>query len=635
MTIPLAPYPPSAIRTSIPPNDWSAITQSWNTALALLLQTPSTQPSDNLTAFLNSYLASAPILPVDALRRSVFLLLHRLLTDSPKLLDTPEFLEGFARLYCNVPTAQKLLESLWKNHEAEVEKAVKALKKKHLPVFSKANVTYNDAASLSRIFQLSPKAAATFLAGEEFVDVALDGAEVVVKLYARAMTEAARVNWSVVVDALYSLTVPSSGKKEKALARRLAGLRLGPMLKSMSNGTESESRVAAVVEKLHELSPPPRKVKSKPALDKGKGIAAPESSPGPARSDQQEAETASKVDQIRDMFPHLGAGFVRRCLKEIGSVEEVTMALLEQNLPPQLLEADQSEEFFPPESVQFARPSFPSPSPVPKPSLPERKNVYDNDAFDILAPSAFRNLTVGKRHNSATADKLLKASDVPKSAILSALEAFDSDEDERDDTYDSNDVGGAVDVVDDQADDEHVVYMAYQRSAADFLKDARGGTARKALKEATGWTDEQLEGWGVMLAREPDRQRRLERKFAAREMESGRQQQVQLERTSWRTGDAESERGRARGRGRGGRGRGGPGREGHVAPPSGPSAVSNGSGGPSGSGSGGPGGNPQQGTNPGRGRARKEQNKGRVGNHNRREGHAKKLARGFGGGPVE
>jgi activating signal cointegrator complex subunit 2 len=276
----------------------------------------------------------------------VFLLLHRLLTDSPKLLDTPGFLEGFARLYCNVPTAQKLLVSLWKSHEAEVEKAVKALKKKHLPVFSKANVTYDDAASLSRVFQLSPKAAATFLAGEEFVDVALDGDEVVVKLYARAMTEAARVNWSVVVDALYSLTVPSSGKKEKALARRLAGLRLGPKLKSMSNGTESESRVAAVVEKLHELSPPPRKVKSKPAMDKGKGIAAPEPSPGPARTDQEEEETASKVDQIRDMFPHLGAGFVRRCLKEIGSVEEVTMALLEHNLPPQLLEADQSEELY-------------------------------------------------------------------------------------------------------------------------------------------------------------------------------------------------------------------------------------------------------------------------------------------------
>ncbi|KAI5816227.1 hypothetical protein BZA77DRAFT_387889 [Pyronema omphalodes] len=633
MAIPLAPYPPPAIRTSIPPNDWSAITQSWNTALTLLLQTPSAQLTDNLITFLISYLVSAPISPIDALRRPVFLLLHRLLSESPKLFDTPGFLEGFARLYYNVPAAQNLLVSLWKSHEVEVEKAVQALKKKHLPVFSKANLTYDDAASLSRVFQLSPKAAAIFLAGEEFVDVALDGDEVVVKLYARAMTEAARVNWSVVVDALYSLTVPSSGKKEKALAKRLAELGLGPRLRSLANGTESESRVAAVVEKLHELSPPPRKVKSKPAMDKGKGIAAPEPSTEPARTDQEEAETASKVDQIRDMFPHLGAGFIRRCLKEIGSVEEVTMALLEQNLPPQLLEADQSEEFFPPESVQFSRPSFPSPSTVPKPSLPERKNIFDNDAFDTLAPSAFRNLTVGKRHNSATADKLLKSSDVPKSAILSALEAFDSDDDERDDTYDSNDVGGAVDVVDDQADDEHVVYMAYQRSAADFLKDARGGAARKALKEATGWTDEQLEGWGVMLAREPDRQRRLERKFAAKEIQGGKQQQVQLERTSWRTGDAESERGR--GRGRGGRGRGGPGRGGHAATQSGPSAPSNGAGGPSASGSGGQGGDQKQGTNPSRGRARKEQNKGRVGNHNRREGHAKKMARGFGGGPTE
>ena len=68
----------------------------------------------------------------------------------------------------------------------------------------------------------------------------------------------------------------------------------------------------------------------------------------------------------------------------------------------------------------------------------------DTAEEDLLLAST-ANLHLGKR--PADVDTLLSApSTAPqKAAILSALAAFDSDDDERDDTYDAADVGGTVD----------------------------------------------------------------------------------------------------------------------------------------------------------------------------------------------
>ena len=330
MSIPLAPFPPPSVRASISSTDWAAIIESWNTALSLLLQLPSStfapaSCSANLNTFLTTYCAFTPLSsPADPLRKKAFLLIHRTSTSAKPvpLLTTPGFLEGFGRVYAKVPAAQRLLAELWRTHEAELEKEIKALKKRHFPVFSRVAVTHGAAVNLSRLFQLSPKIAAVFLAGDEFADAAADGGGgsggdvVVVKLFARAMTEASQVNWSVVIDGLYSLTTPSSGKKEKALAMRLSALGLGVKLTALADGTEYAARVEGAVQKLHELAPPVRQRKAGrhhgKVRDKGKGVV--------TASDQQEAETADKVDQIRDIFPDLGTGFVRRCLEamEIG-----------------------------------------------------------------------------------------------------------------------------------------------------------------------------------------------------------------------------------------------------------------------------------------------------------------------------
>lgn len=249
------------------------------------------------------------------------------------------------------------------------------------------------------------------------------------------------------------------------------------------------------------------------------------------------------------------------------------------------------------------------------PQLPVRHNIYDDDDFDRLAADTAA-ISFGKRPER-NADELLKdrSTTSNKAAILSALAAFDSDDDERDDTYDAADVGGTVDSSANQEADgandsnEEVLFRTFQSDPKLFDRDAtaRRSPARSKIREETAMTDEAIEGWALMLTRNPQQMRRLESKYAF-----NGQQQLQIERTSWRaspagSGAEDSDRGpgaprggRGRGRGRGGIGRG---RGGNVA------------GTPS-----------DKGTEAAR--RQKEASKGSRANHNRRDGRAKKMARG-------
>ncbi len=255
------------------------------------------------------------------------------------------------------------------------------------------------------------------------------------------------------------------------------------------------------------------------------------------------------------------------------------------------------------------------------PLLPTRRNIHDNDAFDRLTISQSQ-IHRGLKNSDQTADIALQdhGAALNKAAILSALAAFDSDDDERDDTYDVEDVGGTVDTAIPGSDEidadlkdrnEEALFRAYKLSPEAFGRDAtaRRGKARLALRSETGMTDEAVEGWAIMLGRDPRRLRRLEAKF---EMFGG--QQRQLDRTSYREGsgteesdrgEGSSSRGRGgyRGRGRGGRGGAG----GDVAGPADEKETQI-------------------------ARQRKDANKSGRANHNRRNQRAKKIARaGFPG----
>lgn len=207
-----------------------------------------------------------------------------------------------------------------------------------------------------------------------------------------------------------------------------------------------------------------------------------------------------------------------------------------------------------------------------------------------------------------------------KSHILAALAAFDADDDERDDTYDQEDVGASVDTAAPDGDansdlsdkNEEALFRAYSTDRGVFGREAetRRGKGRAALKSETGMSDEAIEGWGIMVGRDPKRLRRLEAKFS-----SFHGQQRELQGTSWKAspavsgdeGSGDAGRGRFGGRGRGrGRGRGGGGRGGRGGSVAGPSD--------------------DKGTQISR--QRKEANKGSSANHNRKAQRDKKMARG-------
>lgn len=262
-----------------------------------------------------------------------------------------------------------------------------------------------------------------------------------------------------------------------------------------------------------------------------------------------------------------------------------------------------------------------APHPTP-PQLPTRHNIFDDDEFDQLAIDASK-LHFGQRNPDKTADDILRdRSTAPnKAAILSALAAFDSDDDERDDTYDVADVGGTVDSAapgnnpeedrtssDVRDAQDEILFRAYRAMPNVFDRDAatRRGKPRMLLRGETGMTDEAIEGWGLMLSRDGRQQKRLEAKFSAF---TGAQKE--LAPTSWRASPAgsgtEDSDVDGNNRGRGGRLRGAPrgrGRgRGNVAGPSGERDTE-------------------------AARRGKEANKGSRANHNRRDQRARKMARG-------
>lgn len=158
----------------------------------------------------------------------------------------------------------------------------------------------------------------------------------------------------------------------------------------------------------------------------------------------------------------------------------------------------------------------------------------------------------------------------------------------------------------------------YKSNPGVFGRDqaTRRSKERTALKLESGMTDESLEGWALMLSRDTRQMRRLEAKFS----HFGGEQR-ELKASSWKatptgsgTEDSDANNGDRPGygpndRGRGGRLRGAPrgggrGRvRGDVAGPTGERSTE-------------------------AARRGKEASKGSRANHNRREGRAKKMARG-------
>lgn len=156
---------------------------------------------------------------------------------------------------------------------------------------------------------------------------------------------------------------------------------------------------------------------------------------------------------------------------------------------------------------------------TPEYTASDRRNVFDNDVFDLKQVSPAQ---IHRGHKDrTTATDLLKTSrkfmQSAKSRILATQ--WDEYEDEYVDTYDEplqslntqrRRLKGIRDDVDEETteseaeeDVERVVFAAYKRTPEIFERTARKTKEREALKAETRWSDEQIEGWKSIAERDP------------------------------------------------------------------------------------------------------------------------------------
>ncbi|CAL1699245.1 unnamed protein product [Somion occarium] len=353
----------------------------------------------------------------------------------------------------------------------------------------------------------------------------------------------------------------------------------------------------------------------------------------PVAEDNPQLDAA--VSQVLDILPDQPAPYIRYLLGHPdypykGNAERLIEAIFEGGAPS-VEEVD----------AAMARETAEQVSEVVHPAEEEeyqytkdRQNVFDEEQMDLSQ------VRFGKKTEDlgiVIQDRAVM--DQMKADILRrAEEAMYSDEEEDVDPYadkdrkkgkdvafeDELDEGGGVKVRDGEPTDdeessneggsdeeedgakrpETILELAYIRDPKLFDRDGqtRRSKARADLKAQTGWSDEQIEGWRIMLERNPKKDSILRKHEFA-----GNQPGLPV------PGTAGSSQHRGRGRGRGGaRGAGrGRGRGGHH-------------------GEGASGGGRAEGGGA-RDRAWKDKHKASRGNHSRKAGHDKKMARA--GGP--
>ncbi|KAF9494967.1 hypothetical protein BDN71DRAFT_1392350 [Pleurotus eryngii] len=374
--------------------------------------------------------------------------------------------------------------------------------------------------------------------------------------------------------------------------------------------------------------------------DKGKGKAP--SAPEPPQNVADDPILLSQISQIHDMLPHISESYIRALLLApdsypfSGSVERVIDALLNDSAP--------AEEDIVPRVENTG--GYAEDAKSYEVTVGSRANVFDEDEMDlnlvrkgkvivdedilardhtfdekmkadilrlaeaialqdeeqeeeeILAPNANAK---GKGKLTSTRTVTLAYEDELDEAVHGVVdgEAESDTDDENDDEESDGEEGGGV-----PRAPETILELAYIDNPKVFDRDSgtRRSKERAALKAQTGWDDNQIEGWRVMLERNPKKAQILQKHEFA-----GNKPIANASASHIHQGE-----GAGGGRGRGGRsdGRGGHGGRG-------------GRGGGRGRGRGGESGG---GGSAGE-RAWKDKNKASQANHNRKRGHDKKMAR--------
>ncbi|KAL2193219.1 hypothetical protein P885DRAFT_45861 [Corynascus similis CBS 632.67] len=661
-------FPIATWRDQLLPDEWVAYLNAWLALIDSHLSLSDTEfgttsiNDDSLQGFLASFTREVALGGVATLGSSsvakrllkdCFSVVTRLLQSSspPTRLTQWEFLADLSRVYGRKRVAP-LLDNLTATSKESFDNSLSNLKKFFIKNLD-AGINGGDLKGIEErlervndLIRVSPSVAEYFLAGSDFLDGLVNCYKITNPPLRKALITTTYLcltglaegeKMSALTDQLYSLKAAADAHKagplninDSLVAELVTSTPLLQRLqRKLEESTTPQKRTKSVLGELAAfkkpgggMSKPKRLVKRK--IDKGKGLAEYDETQA-----QQEIHVhrMSQISQIQDLFPELGTGFISKLLDEYASnTEEVIAHLLDGSLPPHLESANRSEDLAPQQEASTHKPRRDSFIPRPTPPLaPILANNEDDDEDDLAFLAArTSNLHIGKRPGDADALLAQRPTATTKSAILSALAAFDSDDDERDDTYDAADVGGTVDAsvpaldggVDGGSgsalseDAEATLFRAWLANPGVFARDTtvRKGGERARLRTETGMTDEAVEGWAVMLGRDAGMKRRLMARYGEWTGE-----QAEVASTAWRAGEdgeeagsegASGDRGRGgggsgrgRGRGRGGRG----GRGGGGAPPAPDSNVA---------------------------RRRKEANKGSRANHNRRDQRARKMARG-------
>ncbi|KAJ1653182.1 hypothetical protein IWQ61_006646 [Dispira simplex] len=268
-----------------------------------------------------------------------------------------------------------------------------------------------------------------------------------------------------------------------------------------------------------------------------------------------QGELDRSLAQIEEVVPHVGRGFVKAALALSGyKPEEVIMQLLEERYPEALENLDPRltmEGLDSLERMDNGTPTEPT-SDVneiePEDPLLHRRNVFDNDEFDIFNrgqvadPNRVYQKPVlptqsGPSSSTATSkDQLDTATqDVSyKQAIVErAMASLNELDDEYDDTYDdallhhpSEGIAtGGTEEMESSGTDQWPTQstnpilphegrlLEYATSHPEVYqrnRTTRQSALRKELRRITDLSDEQLEGWYIIFQRNPQHTQKLE-----------------------------------------------------------------------------------------------------------------------------
>jgi activating signal cointegrator complex subunit 2 len=672
---PLADYPPASVQAKLPPEEWQACLDAWIFAVEFRLrllpdQFSSFRISDPISGspFLLSYTKAWSLSPKRAygngskesrLHRQCLLLLRRLMLelnlDPESHKDLFPLLSEGSITFASASIWKETLGAVWRKSQHQIAATIGKAKK---DMMTESGIAGLSLKASSFLVKALPDTGVLFMTGSDYLDWLVCNyaylrdqhdiaapSELKLQLTEhifvclRSLMTTVPARGSLLIDHLYSLQSAADRKPRGQPTLLSSLLSLTTFLRRLDVflATNEQKRGSKLLELLHSYREQtfhlhaldnmqrPKKHKSK-----GKERALP--------NGDMHIHQASQVSEIHELFPDLSSAYIMRLLDRFSdNVETVIAALLEpETLPPDLRDRG------PPDANSDGLWKDEMRNKAPHTTLPtRRKNFFDEDDFDNLRIEPSK-VHIGRKEQIIEMEADPDSHSKRKAAIMAALAAFDSDDDERDDTYDVADVGGTVDDTVDtdsrtqgtkapntlsSANDE-VLFGAWRSSPEIFARDSktRLSQPRQQLKRETGMADEQIEGWAVILGRDPGMLKKLENRLSSASTSRGQQNLVastkwQANRSGTASEDEDSEADQAGsstdaasgGRGRGytvgrsrGFGRGG----GTTAGPSDSPATQN-------------------------ARRRKEQGRGRGGaSHNRREGRAKKMGRGMAGMPA-